>query len=479
MLRSNKLHGLRFLQRKEFQGWQNSGKRRRSTHTLHSGMERFHRCGKAIGGVFLRADVRKRPNEEVMRRILAEQHRSVAGIILRLAWKLALRRDEMHRLTWRDFDFSKKELVLPGRCTPVDEETFAALWERFSARGRQSEFVVISDRFLMQMQPASISRAARQALDAGGQEGISLEDLRQDCIMRWLEEKGVACAARFSGMAVDTLYTNYVRYPEEAAQRDRQQAKVDEFALWQVIQAEGASPVGLVLRLVWQLGLSVTEALELTWEQVDLVRGRLRLQDRTVPFGAAFGQLLHSIRMQRAADADPRVILSPRARSPYDAPRISKLVKTALIRGGVEGVTLDMLRRHGQQRNGKARLLQAADAMGYLTRNDAMELLSLSAAQAYERLRQLVEEGRLVKVGARYYPAGAVVPPREHAQKVCEYLTETGGAYRKELADILHLEARQCSRILEKLAQEGYLVREGQRYLPTKETGIKTDQKMP
>ena len=209
----------------------------------------------------------------------------------------------------------------------------------------------------------------------------------------------------------------------------------------------------------------MAEALDLTWEQVDLHGRQIDLRDRRVPFGVGFGQMLRGARAERAADADPHVILTPNAQSPYDAPRISKLVKTALIRGGMEHVTLESLIRHRRQREGDLRLLRQAERLGYLTRNEAMELLPATAAQAYAFLRRLSEDGKLVKVGARYYPAGTVVPPEDHARTICAYLTENGGAYRQELADILHLEPRQCSGILRKLTEEGRLVKDGQRYL--------------
>lgn len=401
-----------------------------------------------------------------MRRILADSRYSAAEIILRLAWKLGLRREEMHRLTWSDIDFARQELVLPGRRTPIDDETCKILRERFVARRAQSEFVVTSDRHHAQMQPPSISRAARQVLDAGGQEGISLEDLRQDWIMRLLSERGVDYTARVSGMAVDTLYANYSRHLSREPEPERQSAaEVDEFAVWQVMQKEDCSPAGLALWLTWQLGLSVTEALELTWEQVDLQNGRLCLRDRQVIFGVMFGRMLQRVWTSRDPGADPHVLLSPNAQNPYDAPRISKLAKTALLRGGVEGVTLETLSQLKRRKSGDTQLLQQAEKAGCITRNEVMVLLSATAAQAYDRLRRLTEQGKLVKVGARYYPAGTVVPPEEHDQKIREYLAETGGAYRQELADILHLEARQCSRILQKMVDEGRLVKAGQRYL--------------
>ena len=52
---------------------------------------------------------------------------------------------------------------------------------------------------------------------------------------------------------------------------------------------------------------------------------------------------------------------------------------------------------------GNARLLELAESQDAITRRDAMSLLNLSEAAAYERLRQLTVQGRLVRVGQQYY----------------------------------------------------------------------------
>ena len=43
-----------------------------------------------------------RPDEPAMVRLLADERHTAAGIILRLAWKQGLTREEMQRLTWAD-----------------------------------------------------------------------------------------------------------------------------------------------------------------------------------------------------------------------------------------------------------------------------------------------------------------------------------------------------------------------------------------
>ena len=57
----------------------------------------------------------------------------------------------------------------------------------------------------------------------------------------------------------------------------------DEAAMRRALEAEPASPEGVILRLAWQQGLSRDEISALTWEQVSFPDERLELPDRMVP----------------------------------------------------------------------------------------------------------------------------------------------------------------------------------------------------
>lgn len=44
-----------------------------------------------------------------------------------------------------------------------------------------------------------------------------------------------------------------------------------------------------------------------------------------------------------------------------------------------------------------------------------------------------------MRVGTKYYPAGQVVPPEEQYGVIREFLTQSGPAYRQDLAALLHI----------------------------------------
>ena len=57
-----------------------------------------------------------------------------------------------------------------------------------------------------------------------------------------------------------------------------------------------------------------------------------------------------------------------------------------------------------------------------------MRLLGVSRTAARQQLLRLREAGVLVRVGERYYPAGAVTPPEELLAVIQTYLGNTAAA---------------------------------------------------
>ena len=420
-------------------------------------------------------DFVRRLDGQALERLLAECGDSVEGIIFRLAWKQGLTREEIRSLTWSDLLFSEHQLCLPDRTVPLEPETEACLRRRAERWESVSPHVVISDRLRQQMPPESISRLARKAMNRAGIQGVNLMDLRHDFIIRQLETHDWPYVVRISGIAVPTLHACFSPYipQERAGTAEERQTGVDSFLMWKLLQVEGSSPVGLALWMSWKLGMQAREIVALTWSQVDLDRGVIHLPDRDLTLGITLRRLLRTAQNRRREGDDPHVLLAPNSRRPIDQPRLSKLVRTALIRGGLETVSLGDLCREERREGEDARLLVYAAEKGAISRSEAMSILGLSKVAAYERLRQLTASGRLVRVGTKYYPAGQVVPPEEQYGVIREFLTQSGPAYRQDLAALLHIGDRQCALILKHMVEAGRLVRTGQRYaLPVEEKAI-------
>ncbi len=416
----------------------------------------------------------RRLDEVALRRLLEREQTGPEALVLRLAWLEGLTREEIASLTWNQVSFLDDRLELPDRMIPLDGEVRALLWKLHEAKEAREEpgdpHVLLSARERKPMRLESISRLARLALDRGGLKDVRLLDLRYDWIIRCLDRMDWPEAARISGVEVATLQ---LRFSASAPARKAPKpppVQVDEFKLWKVLQAERETAAGLAMWLGWQLGLQAQEMIALTWDQVDFEEGLLRLPDREVVLTSAVRRLLEEERQRRKPGEDAHVLLTERSRKPLDLPRLSRLTRTALIRGGLERATLRDLKRDDGRDAEDEQVLQRVLEQGFVSRGDVSDLLGLSKTATYARLRRLTELGKLVRVGGKYYLPGTVIPPEQHREAILGYLAQAGFAYRQDIVDLLHIQPKQCTLVLHHMVEEGVLVQLGQKYfLPQKE----------
>ena len=410
-----------------------------------------------------------RPDEAAVRRILERHPSDAAGMIFRLAWLAGLLRNEIVSLRWESVSFLNQEIELPDRWVPLCPELEQYLARMSERMDWGSDYVLLSDRLHKPMQPQPVSRIVRQELDAEGQTSVRLIDLRHDFIIRQLLQHDWQYVSRITGVEAVTLGQHFAAYLPAGRVSTKIQAEkppeVDELRLWRLIQEEGASVAGLALQLTWQAGLTLEEIAALTWEQVDLAEGVLRPSPRrTLALGDALRQFLAEVRPADAAPGD-RVVRAPRSRAAMRPDRISRVTRAALIRAGLDDLTLRDLRQdYALRAGGEARILQYVRDHGFITRNALMDLFGISKTTAYQRLAALTDRGRLTRVGARYYLPTEVVPPEEQYQVIREYLLAEGPAYRQDIARLLHIAPKQCTVILKHLVDEGKLRRENYRY---------------
>lgn len=408
----------------------------------------------------------KRPDPAAMERILTRFPYSPEGAILRLAWLEGLSREEIAALTWDQVQFEDNALTLPDRTVPLAPSAEDCLRERHRLYAQRDPHVIISDRYQRPMPPESVSRLARTALDTEGQK-VSLKDLRQDFVIRQLQTHDWTYAARVSGMAVSTLRDAFSPYLTKPAAPENPLAQRDEaeYLLWRVIQQEGSSPAGLALWMGWKLQMQPGEIASLTWGQVDFDQNLIRLPDRTVSMGSRLRRLLLDAWDRRKDPAEPRVFTAPTTGRPMDLSRLTTVTRTALIRGGLEHVNLRNLHTWVRQGDRAQLLMTQAEEQGWLTREAVMERLGVSKSTARQYLLELREAGRLVRVGTRYYPAGAVADPDDHLDIIRAYLQEHGTGRRQDFIRLLGLEPEQGTLLLRRLTDRGELVLTGRHYI--------------
>ena len=412
----------------------------------------------------------KRPDATAMERVLARHPADPEGAVLRLAWQAGLSREEIAGLTWPQVDLTDSVLYLSDRTVPLEGDTLNCLRRRHERYAAVSDHVVISDRYKRPMPPESVSRLARNALDAEDLR-VSLKDLRQDFVIRQLETHDWPYAARVSGMAVSTLrgaFSQYFRPKEEKRPEPPGNIQEREYLLWRILQQEGGSLVGMALWMSWKLNMQPGEILELTWPQVDFDRDVITLPDREIPMGSRLSRQLRDAWDHRRDPAQPRIMLAPATGRPMDLARLSTITRTALIHGGLEDVSLGDLCRWSRRDDRRRALLAALKETGSLTREEVMTRLGITKNAALTLLNALRAEGAVLRVGSRYYPADAVTPPDAQPAAVLAFLRENGPAARKAIAARLGLPPAQTAALLHRMAAEGRLLLTGKRYaLPT------------
>ena len=405
----------------------------------------------------------KRPDPAAMERILTRFPYSPEGAILRLAWLEGLSREEIAALTWDQVQFEGNALTLPDRTVPLAPSAEDCLRERHRLYAQRDPHVIISDRYQRPMPPESVSRLARTALDTEGQK-VSLKDLRQDFVIRQLQTHDWTYAARVSGMAVSTLRGSFSQYFQERQSAAPELPPDSEYLLWRIVQQEGSSPAGLALWMGWQLRMQPGEIAALTWDQVDFDRNLLLLPDRELPMGSRLRRMLSEAKERRKDPAEPQVFTAPTTGRPMDLARLTTVTRTALIRGGLEQVNLRNLHTWATQDDRSKILLDLAAQQGYLTREDVTAALNVSKATARQQLLRLREAGQLVRIGARYYPAGAVTPPEDQLSAIRGYLLQHGTGRRQDFLKLLNVPPAQGTQILSRLVEQGELALVGRHY---------------
>ena len=418
----------------------------------------------------------KRVNREAVQRVLKHQQGTAAEVILRFAWQMGLIPEEMHGVKWSDVDFEEGVVRLPDRSIPMEDDARICLesWLR-KYSSKLLEYVLITESRRHRMSRAYIFRCARAALEKEGLADISLMDLRHDFIVYQLEQHSRPYVAKIAGVTISTLDTAFSQYTKAANKcADRAVEKiVDTDRLTEFILQNPLAPERLSLWMAWKQKLTVRDLAGLTWEQVDPITGTLSLKDRRVPADEQLRGWLQQLRDSRAPDDDPHIILTPNSRKPFDEPRLSRVVKEALIKAGLDQLTpLDLAHEETD-----SILLRYMEETGSVTRDETAALLQVSKGAAWGRLHRMAEEGKVIRIGARYYRAGRVVPPEKQYETIRAHLEEVGGAYRKELSEILGVEPQQSTWILHGFVKAGKLVRMKQRYtLPSEVTWSHKDR---
>lgn len=402
-----------------------------------------------------------RPNEEALKKCLQGHVNDANGVTVRLAWLAGLTRGEIYELTWEQVDFDKRLLRLPDRDVPLCDDLVQSLkkWSSFS--DGKLPYVMVSRRRKKHIMLQALTRLVKDVMEEIEQPEVGLLDLRYDFMRRELLTHDWPYVLRITGFSV-TTYRNKIAgmFETASAPETSLDKETEEYLLWKILQSNKDTPEGVALWLSWQMDLISREIVELTWEQVDFAANELHLPTRTLPLTKAVSGILRNEHAKRVPEDDPHVILTPKSRKPVDVARLSAMVRTLLVRGGIETKSLSVLRANANMRRDKQELLAFVREAGCVTIKTVMERFGYTESAAHNRLHALVEDGALTHVSSGYYPSDEIVPPERHAQAVLDYIGREKVAYCADVANLLHIGKRPAAKLLAALVRAGELTME-------------------
>ena len=413
------------------------------------------------------------PDATAMERLLEKHRYDATGIVVLLAWCAGLSRKEISELTWEQVDLDAALLRLPDREVPAETELRDCLRQWRSRCERFSPYVAVSPHRRKRLVKGSLSLMVRSALDEEGQKDVRLQDLRHDYIQRQLQEHDWPYVLRVTGLAVSTYRSGLhkMKAAQPPSEPPEQETSDEAFRFWRVLQDESGTPAGIALWLTSRAGLQMREIVALTWEQIDFEQKLVRLDSRTLELPAGVARVLEGEKTKRTPEDDPHVILSPRSRKPVTIAWLTTLVRSTLIRGGLEDHSFRDFRLDPVREAEDRKILAYVEERGSITRDEAMKLLGLSDGQVYRRLSALTRAGRLDHVCTRYFLPGTVILPEQRPEAIRQYLRENGAAYLQDVAALLKTGKWTALNVLKSMARsEQLLVSQSKQYYLPPET---------
>ena len=359
----------------------------------------------------------RRPDEKAMQRLLEKYINRMEEVIFRLAWQAGLGCLEILDLKWSEVSLEEGMIHLPRRSIPMVDELRRCLDSRRmltsgNEKMKESEYVIVTDGYHKHPTKVHLSRRIAAAID-GEEElrGFRLEDLRNDFIIRILQNNPKTYAMEVAGINRVSINATFAAYLPDEEKKERNQRiyyePIDEKKLETLIQAEGFSEVAITLQISWELGLTLLEIISLTWKQIDFARKELHIENEVYSISDTLIQILQKSFSNSIPSKDTRILLTPRSKKPFDESRLGKVMRNALIRGGLEDISLSRLSRISQKKVRIEKVYSHIKEHGYITKKQVADLWGESIINTGVSLQKMVAQGLLVQKGntrgVKYY----------------------------------------------------------------------------
>jgi len=352
-----------------------------------------------------------RPDEAVLNKLLDKHKGRVEEAVIRLAWQAGLTRQEIYELEWSNISWEENMIQLPKKSVPMADELRHCLeTRRILFPPAQYPYVVTADSNSNHPSKDSFYRIAVKTMnEESALEGIGLNDLRSDFLIRILEQGGRAKAVREGGISIESLYVAYADYMPsakgEVKKMNPADAQLDEERLLALLRSEGSSLTAIVLWLIWELGMTLGEITSLTWDQIDFDANVITLPEKEYVMTPPVSQVLKDAFTKRIAGEQTQLVLPTGVNKPYVVERVVNIIRGKLIRAGLEDLHLLTLAQMAKDKAINEKIFAFIREHGSIKNQQSEKLLGLCNTVIHKRMCRLVKQGKLIKKGPRYYLA--------------------------------------------------------------------------
>lgn len=403
--------------------------------------------------------------------LLSSEPCSSVGVVLRLAWRAGLGRDEIHSLCWENVNFESMRLCLPNRAVPMDDDLARCLRQWKILAEEYGPYLAVSLHTRTHMQPSAISRQARKALDRAGLTKVRLMDLQYNYVLRLSAQEGWQEALRNSGLGI-AAFRGKPKYKmarmggkaREGAPLTMSPSLIESEVVRQrlcaVLDADRDSAAALALWLRWETSLQYTQICDLTWDQVDLATGNIVVNTEKFALTDKLRDALYAVYALRTPNDDPHVLLSPKARTPFSLPRLSNLTQELLVRNGLDITLFQQLCDAEKHENYRRKLIDYVTQHGSISAKECADMLNMAEGAARSLLSQLAASGDLILDNRTYRPADTETTREIRERAIRDYIAAHGRCNSKELSESLGMAPRMIQRTLEPMIRRGEVVKE-------------------
>ena len=397
------------------------------------------------------------PDHDKLMALIKQQTRNKTALVLLLAYHAAMRRPNMQSLRWENISEDFRMINMDnGRHIPVTPELCAAL-KTEAVAGREPQKPVLSHGSGSVYHQVIFSNWAQEAFRSAGMQDITLGDLHDACVLRWMQQypwKYVSCMA---GIHKVNLHSTYKPLLPPGAKIPPLKPLSTEAALRyidEILEKHSNDYIGFLIQTVVMHDVDLEVVCDLTWDCFNIQKYTVTIAGETIvlPKQLVYFLWMHQLNQY---DLTPYICAEEKTGTRITPEELTERTTSAFLKEGYWGATLKELRRAYAPIFYKKKILEIAEAEDKLVEQYLPQRLGKGLSYIGRLLRDMEKEGLLNKIGLYYYDAKKTVPEAKFMDVVESLCQEKGSFMSGDFAKAIGIDPRNAATQLRRLLREG------------------------